>query len=1000
MKKLIILFVTLLLAALQQGFAAPADDFVITVNTNNLGDSGNTKFWIPTIGSGYNYNIDCNNDGILEATAQTTDYICDFAPLGGAGNYTIRIKDNSGDGTGFHRIYFNNDHDRLKITSIVQWGSGKWSSMSKAFFGAENMAITATDIPDLSSVSNMSQMFHNAKSAKPITTLWDVSNVTRMSNMFNGATVANPDTSLWDTSNVTNMRVMFQNAVQANPDTSGWDTSKVTLMDFMFAGASAADPDVLNWDVTAVTDMSSMFLGVTLSNAKYDTLLIVFDQQNLKSGVNFHAGNSSYCSLAAKTARENMIANNWTITDGGTNSSICPPLGDFNDFVITVKTNNPGGSPPTQFIIPVVNSVFYNYNYNVDCNNDGALEASAVTGNYTCMYNPFGGVGTYTIRIIDNTGLGTGFPSITFNNGGDRLKILSIEQWGTGIWTFMSGAFEGAENLVINATDVPNFSRVTEMIAMFKGAFLVNPNTKYWNTSSSTNMNQMFSGAFTANPDTSRWNTANVTNMNSMFKDALSAKPDTKNWDTGKVFTMQDMFYNAEKANPDTSAWDVSSLNLMQGMFHQASLATPDTTNWDTSLVSNMQDAFRSASKANPNTSFWDTSLVVTMQGMFYGATLANPDTSNWNTSAVNNMSQMFANAISAAPDTGNWDTSLVTNMSSMFSNAAMANPNTNLWDTSLVTNMGGMFRNAAMANPDTSLWDTSLVTIMFFMFENAASAQPDTSNWVTNSVISMQSMFSGASLANPDTSGWNTSLVTNMRSMFENATSANPNTSSWDVSSVTVMNDMFLGVTLPSADYDSLLIGFNSQNLQSGVVFHGGNSQYCSASGQNARDNMINTDGWQITDGGLCPMPNVAPSFDLLCDIDATDVTGGNAVTVQVPNFAYNISVGPENESFQTYTLSISAQANGDPNAIISAMFITNNGELNLDINTNNSGVADLQITMVDSGGTSLGGIDTTTVTFKVHHYADLTLDPNYSNLNAGDILYKNTFEACRVTL
>ena len=81
-----------------------ADDFVITVKTDNPGTSSNTQFTIPTYsGETYNYNVDCDNDGLDEATAQTGNYTCSYAS---AGTYTISIKDNSGAGTGFPRIYF------------------------------------------------------------------------------------------------------------------------------------------------------------------------------------------------------------------------------------------------------------------------------------------------------------------------------------------------------------------------------------------------------------------------------------------------------------------------------------------------------------------------------------------------------------------------------------------------------------------------------------------------------------------------------------------------------------------------------------------------------------------------------------------------------------------------------------------------------------------------------------------------------------------------------
>ena len=105
---------------------APADDFVITVKTTNAGTSADNQFTIPTTGGGYNYNVDCDNDGSNEATAQTGNYTCNY---GAPGVYTIRIKDNSGVGTGFPHIFFNGDGDRLKLVTVDQWGTGHWTSM-------------------------------------------------------------------------------------------------------------------------------------------------------------------------------------------------------------------------------------------------------------------------------------------------------------------------------------------------------------------------------------------------------------------------------------------------------------------------------------------------------------------------------------------------------------------------------------------------------------------------------------------------------------------------------------------------------------------------------------------------------------------------------------------------------------------------------------------------------------------------------------------------------
>ena len=424
-------------------------------------------------------------------------------------------------------------------------------------------------------------------------------------------------------------------------------------------------------------------------------------------------------------------------------NTIAAPI---DDFVITIQSDNPGTSADTAFMIPTIGG---DYNYNVDCNNDGINEATAQTANYTCDYSTLGGVGTYTIRIKDNSGAGTGFPRISFNDTGDKDKIIDLQQWGTGQWQNMRSAFSGASNLFVSAVDMPDFSMVS-------------------------NMKSMFSNTNNANPDTSNWNTSSITDMDSMFNFALVANPDTSNWDTSLVITMKNMFDGAIAANPNTSNWDTSGVTNMGGMFRNANVANPDTSTWDTSLVTNMSSMFLETLVANPDTSSWDTSSVEKMGGMFNGAVVANPDTSNW--------------------------------------------------DTSWATNMGGMFRDTSAANPDTSLWDTSSVT-------------------------NMNNMFKGAIAANPDTSNWDTSSVTEMVKMFNNASIANPDTSNWDVSELLDATDMFKDATLPTVTYDALLNNWGAQSLQNGVPLHAGNSYFCN--GEVARNNMINTFGWIITDDG-----------------------------------------------------------------------------------------------------------------------------------------------------
>ena len=322
----------------------------------------------------------------------------------------------------------------------------------------------------------------------------------------------------------------------------------------------------------------------------------------------------------------------------------------LNDFMITVKTDNTGGSSDTQFIIGTSGE---GYNYNIDCNNDSTPEATAQTGNYTCNY---ASAGTYTIRIIDNAGDGTGFPHY-HNYYDDREKLLSIEQWGTGKWNSMNNSFYSAINVVINATDVPDLSNVKNMSAMFYGATSANPDVSNWNTSSVEDMSHMFDSADSANPDVSNWNTSSVTTMFGMFQVTTSANPDVSHWDTSHVTNMGNMFYAATSANPDVSNWDTSSVKEMTSMFAIATSANPDVSNWDTSSVIAMNSMFSEATSANPDVSHWDTSKVSYMDSMFLSATSANPDVSNWNISSLTDASYMFDNS---ALSTINYDALLI----------------------------------------------------------------------------------------------------------------------------------------------------------------------------------------------------------------------------------------------------------------------------------------------------------------------------------------------------
>ncbi len=227
------------------------DDFVITIQTNAPGASG-TNFTIPTYsGETYNYNVDCDDDGTYEATGVTGDYTCTYAS---DGTYTVVISDNTGTNTGFPRIYFYESGEYVptsnqsKLIGINQWGSNKWTSMNSAFYQCQDLndgGGWASDAPDLSSVTDMSYMFHYTSSFNQDIGSWNISSLTNASYMFYGVSLStsNYDSLLngWG-SQIAQNKVVFDggNSKYCNGET-GRDTLINTYNWTITDGGNACD---------------------------------------------------------------------------------------------------------------------------------------------------------------------------------------------------------------------------------------------------------------------------------------------------------------------------------------------------------------------------------------------------------------------------------------------------------------------------------------------------------------------------------------------------------------------------------------------------------------------------------------------------------------------------------------------------------------------------------------------------------------------------------------
>jgi surface protein len=168
----------------------------------------NQSITIPTNGAGYDFIIDWGDGSQPQGIIGTTPTVSHVYAT--AGNHQIKIKG------AFPRIYLNNGGDKNKLKSVDQWGNIAWTSMEGAFYGATNLQILATDMPNLGGVTSMANMFRGATNLTGNLNGWNASTVTNMSYLFQGATNFNQPIGSWNVSNAQDMSYMFQNATNFN----------------------------------------------------------------------------------------------------------------------------------------------------------------------------------------------------------------------------------------------------------------------------------------------------------------------------------------------------------------------------------------------------------------------------------------------------------------------------------------------------------------------------------------------------------------------------------------------------------------------------------------------------------------------------------------------------------------------------------------------------------------------------------------------------------------
>ncbi|HCX23850.1 MAG TPA: hypothetical protein DHN29_18150 [Cytophagales bacterium] len=358
------------------------------------------------------------------------------------------------------------------LTDVSQWGDIEWKSMEESFEYYDGETFSATDLPDLSEVASMAEMFSYAYEFNGDLSDWDVSNVTDMSEMFEGAESFNGDLSSWDVSSVTNMSYMFsgdEDDMYFDRDISSWNVSNVTDFSGMFSYNVAFNQDLSGWDVSSATDMSSMFSG-TIFNGDISS----WDVSNVTD--------MSYMFSSSQFSGD---ITGWDISSV---TSFAGFLYYAQSFISDLSVWDFSNVTDMSYML-----AFASYNHDIS----GWNVSNVINFNGMFYYNQ-----VYT---------------------GNSMSSWDVSSAITMSYMFYGSSFNG---------DISNWdvSNVANMRSMFAFNEVFNGDLSGWDVSSVTEMDDMFYNAYSFNNNISDWDVSNVIDMNDMFHQAVSFNQDLSNW--------------------------------------------------------------------------------------------------------------------------------------------------------------------------------------------------------------------------------------------------------------------------------------------------------------------------------------------------------------------------------------------------------------------------------------------------------------------------------------
>ncbi|APQ18984.1 BspA family leucine-rich repeat surface protein [Maribacter hydrothermalis] len=815
---------------------------------------------------------------------------------------------------------------------------GRWDvSKVKRMINMFNFAISFNQnigFWNVSNVTSMNSMFYNAQNFNQTLSYWNVSNVENMNSMFDRASNFDQNLGYWNISKVTDLEYMFSNAglstYNYDATLNGW-----------------AQLPILQSNLTFDAGNSRYCFSETSRNKLLNDLSWIIND----AGKNLDCKPELFTTLwktdNSGSSGDNQItiptfsgeAYNYTVYwgDGTVSSNV---TGN-----ITHTYYEPGAYQVS------IEGAFPRIYFNETGDREKILEVKQWGDvSWNSMESAFAGCSNLSVAANDvpnlsNTTslkrmfLNCGY-AFDFTRSREYRNFNGIENfnsWDVSTITDMSNMFDKSSfNQDISQWNVSN---VTDISYIFYSSPF-NFEVSNWDVSSVVNMQGVF-GSSNFNKSVSSWDVSNVTNMDYMFN-STNFDQDISSWNVSNVTSMRNMLSQGS-FNQDISSWNVSNVLDMSNIFDDNDLSREnyDKILIEWSLLPNLQNGIQLGAK--------DVQFCLGKDARDILTTIHNwniidqgenceeerPFVTTWKTDnpgfSDNNQITIPTNPnkvylynvdwgdgtfdISVTKDIthtyvepGTYQVSISGRFPHIYFNNSgedyphQAPKNTSdiekiisidQWGTNRWISMAFAF--AGCSNLDvlaTDIPDFSKDIDLSFMFYGCSSLKGNESMelWdLSDITMSTPSMFSGAIQFNQSLGNWDVSNIRYLDRMFENAISFNQNLENWDIGKVENMDAMFNGSGISIANYDRLLNAWSTlPSLVNNVNLGAADTNFCNST--EARQNLIDTYGWQITDAGNdCS----GTYFITTWKTDNPGISADNQITIPTfPSETYDYSV------------------------------------------------------------------------------------------------------------